>query len=263
MKKTIPIVAFLLFVVGTGGGVYFFRKAQESAGDLVKTEVRLNEVKKAFEERGRLLDGLKNNYDNAESQSRQMERKFSEASVQLESYQAEKLKIADMLAGRKTLEDRVIQAESLLTANRKAAESNEVVTQKKLEEMQQKIADAKLLDKQLKHANKSIEKLNMDVSAAQAELKSQKDLLKAKLTIVGEFESLGLSPDQIRSLKAENTRLKAVVALKTDPLAPKSILKETPQRILRTLPLGLGLPSADKRLGKPLKPDTIPKNVQP
>jgi len=263
MKKIAAIVAFLLLVVATGGGVYFFRKAQDRAGDLAKTKTRLNEVKKAFEERGRLLDGLKKSNDNAESLSRQIQGELSKANDLLEGYQAAKIEIGDMMAAKKVLEDRVIEAKSILAASMEAAKSKEVLTENKLEVMEQEIADAKLLDQQLKQANKNIGKLNMDISEAQAELKTQRQLFMTKLKVVEGFERLGLSPDQIRDLQAENTRLKAVVSLKANASLPKTDLKEKSERTLRSLPLGLRFPMTDKRLTQPLKLDTSPKPAQP
>ena len=58
MKKVAVTGFFLLLIGATVGGILFFSRNQDNAKNLAKIEGRLNEVKKAFEERGRLLDGL-------------------------------------------------------------------------------------------------------------------------------------------------------------------------------------------------------------
>jgi len=263
MKNIVNVVIFLLLSAAMGGGFYFFREAQNNAGRLVKAEQRLNEVKRAFEERARLLDALKKSFDNAEKLSRQMEGKLNKAKLELGSNQAVESKMAELIADRNTLDDQLIENQNLLEASREAAKSNMLQTQKRFEEMQRQLADSKLMDEQLKQANKNIERLNKGISATEAELKSQKQLLKDKLKIVEEFERLGLSPDEIRTLRDENTQLKAVVPTYANSTVSNTIQKETSRWTLKTLPLDLKVPSADKRLTKPLKADNIFKPIQP
>ncbi len=263
MKRVGVIIFFLLLIAAATGGIFFFDQNQNIARNLAKTEKRLNVVKMAFEERGRLLEGLKIKSDIARDLSMKMAGDLDKAKVDLESYQASKSKMASLVADRRALDGRLLEVQNQLAASQKTTETNKALAQEKLEELQQKLTDAKSLDDQLRQANDKIKKLNMDFSAAEAELKSQKQLLKDwKATIKG-FEDLGLSPAQIRGLQAENSRLKTIVPVRSDHSVPESIGKKKPSQTLKTLPLGLKLPLADKSLTKPLKSDTTPKPAQP
>jgi DNA repair exonuclease SbcCD ATPase subunit len=263
MKSIGFIVAALLFVTVTIGAAFFFHKNQDNAGSLAKAEGRLNEVKKAFEERGRLLDGLKKTSDINKDLSGKMAAELNNVKNNLESYQAMGAKMDHLISEKKSLADRLVEAQSLLVANQKTAETNKGVEEGKLEEMRQKLADAKLLEEQLKQANINIEKLNKDYRVTEAELKSQKQLLKDRQAAIKGFEDLGLSPAQIRGLQAENNQLKTIVSVRPGHSVPDSTGKEVSSRTLKTLPLGLKLPSADKRLTKPLRPSNIPDPTKP
>ena len=263
MKRVGVIVFYLLLIAATVGGIFFFRQNQDNAKNLAKTEGRLNEVKKAFEERGRLLDGLKISSDEAGSLSRKAADDLENAKVELKTYRTTRAKLDGLVADNSTLAKRLKEAQSLLATSQKTTGKNKVLAQERLEELQQKLADAKSLDDQLMQANNKIEKLKEDFSATEADLMSQKQLMKDKLAVIKEFEDLSLSPAQIKNLRAENTRLKIAVLGQANKADPGSVEKKMPLGTLKTLPLGLGLPLTDKRLTKPLRPRTIPKPTQP
>ncbi|MDP6034746.1 MAG: hypothetical protein QGG55_01750, partial [Verrucomicrobiota bacterium] len=60
-----------------------------------------------------------------------------------------------------------------------------------------------------------------------------------------------------------NNQLKTIVSVRPGHSVPDSTGKEVSSRTLKTLPLGLKLPSADKRLTKPLRPSNIPDPTKP
>ena len=69
MKKAGIIVAFLLLVATTATSVLLFQQKTTKINDLAHAEDRLKEVKKAFEERGRLLEGVQQVADTAKKQA--------------------------------------------------------------------------------------------------------------------------------------------------------------------------------------------------
>ena len=268
MKRGGIVVAFLLLVATTATSIFFFQQKTTKASDLAHAEDRLKEVKRAFEERGRLLDGVQQAADTAKKQASSsglsLEKVRAKLDVEQVNLQTAKLELNKLIANRDGLENSLKTIRKQLNDSHKTAENSKVGTEKELEDLRGKLADLKSLDKQLKQANNRIEKLKKDFGTTAAELDSQKQLLEDKRAAIKEYEDLKVSPSQIRRLIEENTELKRVFREASDlPVkTPSPKLPEPVQPTIEALPFGLKLPLPEKRLTKPLKPNGILKPDQ-
>ena len=268
MKRAGIVVAFLLLVATTATSVLLFQQKTTKINDLAHAEDRLKEVKKAFEERGRLLEGVQQVADTAKKQASStglsLEKAMAELEVEQVNLQTAKLALNKLVANRDGLENSLKTTQKQLDDSRKTAENSKIGTKKELEDLRKKLADIKSLDKQLKQANNRIEELKKNFGSTTAELDSQKQLLEDKRAAIKEYEDLKVSPSQIRRLIEENTELKRVFREVADlPVkAPSPKLPESVRPTIEALPLSLKLPLPEKRLTKPLKSKDIPKPGQ-
>jgi chromosome segregation ATPase len=262
MKKAGIAIILILLVASTAASVLFFQQKKIQSS---KMESKLTEVKQAFEERGRLLDNLKKDSDNAKTQAKEAGDSKEKAEQDLNKVRTESLVskgvLDKLVVERDALSASLDVARKDLGDIRNATESGKETSQKELVDLKQKLADLESLENQLKQANGKLKKLQNDFIAATTELDSQKKLLEDKRASMKEYEALKISPSQIRRLLDENARLrKAVSGDDTPPVAtPLPIIPVAPKATLKTLPLGLKLPSPSGRLSQPLKPKNTPQ----
>ncbi len=258
MKNAGMVAVFLAMVATAATSVYLLQQNQTKTRDLAN---RLGDVKQAFEERGRLLDGVKENADSARKQAKTAAMDLKKTRAELESHQAAKANLDELIAARNALEKSLKDTQKQLNDTRIATENSKVGTRKEMEDLKRKVEDLKSLDDQLKHANGMIEKLKNDLNTTATELGSQKLLLENTRAVVKEYGDLNVSPSQIRSLLEENARLKqASVQGASSPIAASQpdALKTT-RSTLKTLPLYLKLPLPTGRLTTPLRTIATPK----
>ena len=262
MKKAGILIILLLLIATTAASVYIFQQKKIESS---KMEVKLMEVKKAFEERGRLLDNLKKDADNAKARAKEAGIGIKKAEENLEKAREEsgasKGALDKLTAERDALSTSLDAARKDIDEIRKATETGKTTSQKELGDLKQKLADLESLEAQLKQANGKLKTLQKDFTAATVELDSQKQLLADKRDSMKEYDALKMSPSQIRRLLDENARLRKTVSGDDFPpvVTTVPVIPAAPKATLKTLPLGLDLPSPSGRLTKPLKPKTTPQ----
>lgn len=268
MRRVGIVTAFLLLVATTATSIFLFQQKNTKAIDLAKAKDRLKDVKKAFEERGRLLDGVQQVADTVKKQANTVGLNLEKVRTELEAEQGNlqttKSELNKLIASRNSLEVSLKTIQKQLDDSRKTAENSKTGTEKELEDLRRKLADLKSLDMQLKQANNKIEELKKDYGTTTAELDSQKLLLEDKRAVIKEYEDLKVSPSQIRRLVEENAQLKRAFSeasgLPVKTPSPK--LPESVRTTIKTLPSALKLPLPEKRLTKPLKSKGILKPDQ-
>jgi len=205
MKKAGIFIILLLLIATTAASVYIFQQKKIESS---KMEVKLMEVKKAFEERGRLLDNLKKDADNAKARAKEAGIGIKKAEENLEKARGEsgasKGALDQLTAERDALSTSLDAARKDIDEIRKATETGKTTSQKELGDLKQKLADLESLEAQLKQANGKLKTLQKDFTAATVELDSQKQLLADKRDSMKEYEALKMSPSQIRRLLDEN-----------------------------------------------------------
>ena len=163
MKRAGIVVAFLLLVATTATSILLFQQKLTKINDLANAEDRLKEVKKAFEERGRLLEGVQQVADTAKKQASStgliLEKAMAELVVEQANLQTAKLELNKLVANRDGLENSLKTIQKQFDDSRKTAENSKIGTKKELEDLRKKLADIKSLEKQLKQANNRIEEL--------------------------------------------------------------------------------------------------------
>jgi len=264
-RRVIIAIVFVLIVAATTTSYFLYGLNQANTRKLLNAEERLKKVKMAFEERGRLLDGLSGKNDDLKSIAEKISGDLEKANEELEMYKAVKSNMdkasTAQLAAEKSLKD----AQQDLIVSRKTAESSKIAARNEIEGLRKKLADMDALSNQLKRANNTIEKLNKDFRTAEAELFSQKQLLSDKQAAIKKFEDLKVSPAQIRDLLAENAKLNknGAVGKELKAVISGAAVQKMPSRSLKILPLDLELPLVDKRLNKPLESKPPSKLGQP
>tara|TARA_B100001971_G_C18127874_1_gene503090 strand:+ start:288 stop:1061 length:774 start_codon:yes stop_codon:yes gene_type:complete len=257
MKKAGIAAAFLALAATAVTSVYLLQQKQTKTRDLAN---RLEDVKQAFEERGRLLDGVKENADNAGKQAKTATMDLEKARAELESHQTTKANLDELIAIRNALAKSLEDTQKRLDDSRKTVENSKVGARKEMEDLKQKVEDLKSVGDQLKQANGMIEKLKNDLNTTATELGSQKLLLTDTRAAIKEYGDLNVSPSQVRSLLKENVRLRqtAVQGPSLPLAATRSGAQKTPRSTLKNLPLDLKLPLPAGRLTTPLRTITTP-----
>ena len=264
MKRAGIALIFLLLVGTTATSVVFFKKNEANAADISKAEQRQREVKKAFEERGRLLDSIQKESNALKEQARAVQGELSKIkSGQEKAAEADtttKTQIGKLIEERNSMAEDLGEARKALKKVQSDAAQNLAAKQKELDALKNDLDDLKSLKEQLQQANKRIKSLQSDMGNMRGELASQKLLLEDKRAAIKEYQDLSLSPGQIKKLMEENARLRAGVAnpLPPPPVNP-TVKDESPKPTIKTLPFQLDLPKPKGRLTKPLKPRAEPR----
>ena len=125
-RRVIIAIVFVLIVAATTTSYFLYGLNQANTRKLLNAEERLKKVKMAFEERGRLLDGLSGKNDDLKSIAEKISGDLEKANEELEMYKAVKSNMdkasTAQLAAEKSLKD----AQQDLIVSRKTAESSKI-----------------------------------------------------------------------------------------------------------------------------------------
>lgn len=249
MKKIGIVITFVLLVATMAAGFYFFQKNQAGAKELIDSTRRLNDVKQAFEERGRLLVDLKKSADDAKEQAKKVGADYEKAMADLESNRALKKQNDELAETLDTLMKNLEGTQKQLAESHKQSESVKAKGREDQGKLDKQNSDIRSLEDQLGAANKKLKEM-------EGVLDSQKLLLQSKANAIKKYADLGMSPSDIRDLLKEYNFLKGAIpsALgRSGVPAGTKVQGEKLPVTLNSLPFGLKLPLPDKRLTKPLK----------